>query len=438
MGNNPSTITPTPTENNLEKLKTELDEIATQLILTTNFQDMLKLREPKYSDKLVILTRDAIFEKLQNQIDIEKIKYRVSKPDGSSIKETEIIAGDMDSFIKVLRDNLTDKDQKKELAMGLAQYYIKIAHIYSAIVTTLNPSFTFKNDLGESISVSLKNKDSVPEGFSKTLEETEISICIKRIKVLANEQNYELKENIPIIVNPKFCDININNKKTQASQNVVTNTLIDEPGILELEKLYYDVYNYDSGKYDSMSDKQKNRYKQDLKTFYTAFTGNSKEMPSDITKFADIKLANYHDSEGCRKDINKIGSYKKSYTGSKDQQLFVDYANHIKKMITDAKNNQAQLLSIIDKLFIKKNNTWTIMPNIVEKLDTITDDTIKLISNVYTQCQNDFNKGIEIFTQIVIKKIKEMEETSVQQSTERIARLAAEISTPITNSDKKT
>ena len=41
-------------------------------------------------------------------------------------------------------------------------------------------------------------------------------------------------------------------------------TLFDEPGIPELEKLYYDVFNYETGKFYKMSEQSKEQYNKDL------------------------------------------------------------------------------------------------------------------------------------------------------------------------------
>ena len=43
-----------------------------------------------------------------------------------------------------------------------------------------------------------------------------------------------------------------------------TKNLISEPGIPELEELYYDKYNYENGSFDSMTDKTKIKYETPL------------------------------------------------------------------------------------------------------------------------------------------------------------------------------
>jgi len=48
-----------------------------------------------------------------------------------------------------------------------------------------------------------------------------------------------------------------------------------------------------------MSEQTKTQFMKDLKNFYTAFTGNE-NMPSNITKFSDIKLRDYNKKNGCQ------------------------------------------------------------------------------------------------------------------------------------------
>ena len=58
---------------------------------------------------------------------------------------------------------------------------------------------------------------------------------------------------------------------------------MEEEGIPEFEKLFYDVYNYDLGIFDKMSDSMKESYNSALKSFYKAYTGSKDgEMPSEI------------------------------------------------------------------------------------------------------------------------------------------------------------
>jgi hypothetical protein len=74
-------------------------------------------------------------------------------------------------------------------------------------------------------------------------------------------------------VGPSFCNLNFD-PRTRTDRS-----LSQEPGIPELEKLYYDEYNYDQGGFVGMTEEtRKNVYEKDVETFYRAFTGN-KDIP---------------------------------------------------------------------------------------------------------------------------------------------------------------
>ena len=117
--------------------------------------------------------------------------------------------------------------------------------------------------------------------------------------------------------------MNTNKDGTQKS-------LANEPGIQELMRLYLDdKYDYSNGTFTGMSEETEKQFRKDLKLFYTAFTG-SEEMPDTIKKFSDIKLRDYSKKPGCQPPSSVL---KGKYTLSKKDELYVKYAENIKKMI---------------------------------------------------------------------------------------------------------
>jgi len=114
-------------------------------------------------------------------------------------------------------------------------------------------------------------------------------ICDKRIQILKNNNEYPLdKKDAIVTINPNICDIS-------PVQN-----LYQEPGIPELESLYRDKYDLATGRFTGMTDSMKKKYQDDLKLFYTAFTGEQ-TMPDSVTKFQDIPIMQYQDRVGCLK-----------------------------------------------------------------------------------------------------------------------------------------
>jgi hypothetical protein len=151
------------------------------------------------------------------------------------------------------------------------------------------------------------------------------------------------------------------------------------------------------------------QYDQDIETFYTTFTGNA-EIPltvdgaKKITNFSDIPLRNFHDGKGCRSG----GVYKKPYKGTLKEQIFTDYADHIKTMMINTNKNQDKLLDILDEIFIydvdpkTKKKRIIINTNITEtKLQKIVEETRDLIINLYLTCEKEFMEGLKSFQAIV-------------------------------------
>jgi hypothetical protein len=169
-----------------------------------------------------------------------------------------------------------------------------------------------------------------------------------------------------------------------------------------------DNYDYSNGTFTGMSDKTKSQFMKDLQTFYTAFTENN-VMPSEITKFSDIKLRDYRSKSGCQGSTPIL---KSKLTLNKKDKLFVQYAENIKQMIQSAADNQYKLLDVINELF-----TYVIDPYSGKKVIRInpklTDQTLqnsvvktrRLIVNLYVKCETDYVNGMKIYEAIVESKI---------------------------------
>ena len=193
-------------------------------------------------------------------------------------------------------------------------------------------------------------------------------------------------------------------------------SLFDEIGIPELEQLYYDVYNIDKHKYDSMSSESKKKYKEDLATFYKTFTGEE-SLPDGVDKFSHIRLKKYHKDAICsnpelswqRKNVIK---FEKSRAASE----FDLYAKHLSNMSNNTFKYENQLLSILNKLFSKESaptyteygsktqrkNNVIISPSLDEKnLQTIIDETRKILVEMYVNCHKDFLEGKKKFEAVL-------------------------------------
>jgi hypothetical protein len=382
-----------------------LDYVATYYILTMDFKSLKRLYDKDYCDKLVVLTSDII-ERYFTEMEITYLAQRVK----NGIEVNEI---DKDKVIFFDRDKLAKLDvqnsvKKKRICLGIAKFYIKIAHIFAAIVTTINPVYVYKDAEGNKVKATLSEKGKIPANTPREI--FKLNICNNRINALKNNNSLEPDANGEINIGPKVCNMNVNIDGKDKK-------LTDEPGIPELVELYYDDnYDFNTGKFTGMSEKTKKIFQEDLKIFYNVFTGN-KEMNPEITKFSDIKLRDYHNMPICK---GSNANFDKKYKGKLSDKLFSKYAENLKQMMSRANNNQNVLLTIINQIFVYTIDPQTgkkqirIVPTLSEeRLQEIVVETRALIIKLYLTCEMDYVNGLKLYEAIVEKKIYETAQNQI-------------------------
>ena len=406
-----------PNDKNFNNLYEIIDYIATYYILTMDFKSLTKLSEKEYCDNLVVLTSDII-KRSFNDMDITYLEQRVK--DGvevNNLSKKDVMFVNKDQLEGLDVKNDPQKSiKKKRICIGIAKFYIKIAHIFAAIVTTINPIYMYKDENGNTVKNTLLEKDKIPKNVKRQLYK--LNICDNRIRALQKGQSDQYKQlqkekiintNVntdpsEINIQPKFCDINLTKEGIQKN-------LDDEPGISELMKLYLDDnYDYSTGIFTGMSESTQIQFKKDLKTFYTAFTGNQ-NMPPEIQKFSDIKLRDYNSEKNCQ---GSDPIFKKKYKINKNDELYINYAKNITSMIQSATNKQGELLSIINELFTyvidenTKKKKIRVNPKLTDAfLQNLVEKTRKIIIELYIKCETDYINSIKMYESIVEKKIAE-------------------------------
>lgn len=374
-----------------------LDYIASYYIVTMDFKSLRKLYDKEYCDKLVILTSDII-ERYFTDLEITYLAQRIK--DGNEVNEKD--EDKVRFFDRDMLDNLDIKNsiKKKCICVRIAKFYVKIAHIFAAIVTTINPIYVYKDTEGNTGRASLYEKGKIPKGAPRDIYK--LNICNNPINSLENNQSFDHDINGEITIGPNFCNINIGDDGKEKN-------LFDEPGIPELEELYYDDdYDFKTGKFTKMSENTIKDYLYDLNIFYKGFTGEN-NMPETITKFSDIKLKNYRKlNENCKGPNHPLERNK----GSLTDKLFKDYAENLKKMIQTTNKNQEALLTIINRLFVYVIDPQTnkkqirINHSLTEKsLQEIVVETRALIIDLYLTCEINYVNGLNIYEAIVDQKI---------------------------------
>ena len=389
-------------------LEDEFDYIATHYILTMNFQSLRNLYKQKYCDDLIILTSDIInkyFKDLQVNKMVDRVENGVAEngvtengvaengvePEQEEEKIVFINKNDINNVIK-----LSNEDDKMEKCNQISRFYIKIAQIFSAIVTTINPEYIHTDSSGTITKYKLSQKHNIPKTGHVEIFKT--NLCGERIDILKNELFLNImspNENPLVNPNPeKLCFFNQGK------------SLEDEPGIPELLDLYYDSgFDVETGQFTSMNPNTITQFKKDLNKFYTEYTGNL-TVPENIKKFSDIPLRDYSKKKYCKP--NTLSSYEISV----DDDLFQAYAKNLKSMIISVNEKNNELIEILNKIFVfigdNEDKRVTINPELNEdSLQNILIETRDCIHNLYMTCEKDFVEGIQIYEAIVEKRIFE-------------------------------
>lgn len=371
-----------------------VDYIASYYILTMDFASLNKLLNKKYCDKMIILTAEIISAHVTSA-DIDFLEKKIV--DGKSVDHTvkkNVAFLNRDDIEKL---DIPDPASKQRACVGIAKYYIKIAHVFASIVMTLNPIYSYKDALGNTVKVPYYKKSSIPKDMKPEL--SELGLCAEKIHSLQGDQDYSKSTDGDIKVKPKMCAMNI---KMDGS----VKTLVDEPGIPDLMHLFYDdKYDLATGKFTGMSKETAQAYTNSVHAFYTAFTGND-TVPDNVKEFKDIKLKDYRKSPGCTSSERTFVSGPGDDTARRE--LFIKYASHVRHMMNKANKNQEKLVSIVNRLFehildpVTKKTTIRVSSLLNDELlQPIVEETRKLIIELYLTCEMDYVEGVKIYEAIV-------------------------------------
>ena len=448
MGNNSSTVKDKSSWQNINtmsegikkladsnsKFLSKLNDIATNYILGQNFQDMIRLTNSKYCDDLVIITAKL----LKKSYSPQEIHYAYQKIFDKSIG------------VGVSVDIGVGAEQKKKMCIDIAKYYVKIAHLFAAIITTLNPVFSWRSSASSSrallrphvvdekqdikLTTTLEDKHYISE-MAQDIKVENLNFCNSRISDLMDMEEItnliDGKNIIPdggqgvstIKIKTNLCSTNLNNNTEGYSRK---KTVYDLPGFAELSRLYYDRYNASKGRFDRMSASSEGEKKRNIALLYTLFTGD-KNPPKDIKSFKDIPLHSFSDDIECEK-MDSI--FNKTYMGTTKDKLFVDYVDMVKKMIYNSNMIRNSLLEIIDKIFILNNESFDVQgatneetkekyiidPSLTyEELDRMIAEARKIILKLYISCERDFLSTLKIFQAIIETQILETTKRQVKE-----------------------
>ena len=313
-------------------------------------------------------------------------------------------------------DDLNKLDEpypvKSKVCQKIAIFYIKCAHVFAAISKTINPVFEYENNLGEIEHVADKNL--IPR--DREYKRVYYNYCTRRISAVLLTPNRlgNLKTNICELNKRDETSGKYKNKRIHADK---LEHLGQEYGIASLEELYNDTFNFETNVFDKMSPESNEQYIADVRALNNAIHNGNPPNPN-VTTFSEIELIPYHKKKLCttrelRKGIHLV----------KDSPEFVKYGQSMNAMIQRSKAYQTLFLAHLNKLCIKipkptttsekthTDHVYKLNPELtIDTLDTLVKIVRKDIVNSYLECQSDFNGLKEQLFDIVLKKIKRINE----------------------------
>jgi len=309
----------------------------------------------------------------------------------------------------------------KKKCNDIAEFYVLFAHLFACIVSTIDPSFEVNALSSSSSSSSSSNKKNA----------NLLDFCSSRLDSLINNELIENSEG-DITIKPKVC-------KTNLSEEGTVLRLVDLPGMKALLKLFKDGSDADE-------------YQEDVKYLYEKFTG---KPPPNHVNIENIPLKTFNKDVECsgsgsesssrsnyrggarrymdefdfdegyrypdreEREIRNLdmkvrnGVYLTGVKGNPTKEkLFSDYIKNIKLMIQKSESNRSLLLEILSEMFTytyDSNDEVTgviIRPSLTFKdLQSLVKRTRKIIIKLYTECEEDYNTGLDIYFALIQEKM---------------------------------
>ena len=407
-----------------DEFRERVNLIAAKFIMTPDFERLNQLSNEKYCGDLMILTRDLLAKKFNTK----QINYLAME----NLKKDSLLYISKADFANIESGM---RDKKKMMCNGIARFYVRIAHVFAAIISTVSPNWK----------AGVANGSSAPD-FCKV----RIDSLLKSAR-LARDENGKGEH---VSLQPTVCSL-------YASES----SMMAQPGFPDLDPLYNDIYDFEKGVFNRRSSGMSAKYESDLNALFSAFTGSSNK-PDNIKKFSDInivslakrvpecgahvptaqpapipevsktpgqdpQIAEKIEIERVRKNAEVQDKYTRSVAANlsgsfaspprgiiKQNGAFFNYVGHVKIMINNAERSRNNLLKILDKMFlivmVDSKPKITIHPTLTaDTLDSLVNQTRDQIMQLYMGCERDFYTGMKLLRVIVEEKMQENMEAAL-------------------------
>jgi hypothetical protein len=315
-----------------------LDFISAHYILTMNYYSLRKLVDKDYCNKLTELITKIIM---------------------NYFNESQVL-----KFAKRIQPGYNNNNNNKENAIYVSKFYVKIAHLFSILLTTIFPNKNINTNISD-----------LMKGWFKNMDVEDLDCPISEKLVINFKKEYK----------------EINNKEKEYKEKDTQNKII-QYYIPEFMDFYMDSeYDVSNGTFNNMSENTKKMFNEELLTFYKTFTENE-EMPNTVQKFSDIKLSDY--SKKCS-DLT---------SDEMMNNLFSQYAHTLKKIMFNIYTTKQKLLDFLNNLFIFEEER--VNPNLTnDLLQQIIDVSRTIIIELYVNTEKDFAETVQIHEAIIETKL---------------------------------
>ena len=411
-----------------------IEKVAIDYATTLNLENIEFLSKPSQEYKAncsdLIFVSSELLRKYLKPVEIKLLESRVKN--GVDLSTNTIVSLSKKDLEKA---EILSEEGITTACNTISSFYIKISHLYAAIVRVLQPKVTYS--VGSSTTTvglleALKDKQKLPKDIK--IHDTTISLCSKRVAYLNPQGDDENVENLEILSNgrlfslssKKICNINL------TSDGLKKITLGNEYGIYELEQLYYDKDQYGRLGVPTSDSPKYNDYLTTLFKLYETFslyteierqTFISKSQSAkleelnnkNIYTFSDIPLKDYtvlcssddlEDTEKYKDEIVTASFNKKTNTSSNSDELLAkEYIQNIKDMHEEKEKQIQEILNILNEVF-KKDSSGSIIINPALSLDNevsldkIIEKAKEMIKELYINCELKYLAGIEKYKQI--------------------------------------
>jgi hypothetical protein len=282
----------------------------------------------------------------------------------------------------------------------------------------INPQYIFIEN-GQRKKISWFDKNKIPHWVNDYQIVNE-GFCHRRIQSLDYKKNStnltnpslpSNSSNTNLSISPNVCDFNIISKEKieEDKQNGIetphdTKSFMDDTGISELKQLYNDLFNPQTGLFDSMSKESSEQYKQDLLKVYRTYTNdlNINQLPEDVSDFSDIFSKPFHKTDACISSNNTINSISNSTSKGmftrpfefntetmQSNELLVKYAKNLRELTDATQKKHIELMEIIHQIFVFENSTShdNITPPIPQETNSISSSSPTTNTNDIQQTQ---------------------------------------------------